>query len=218
VRWGGPPFWRLTAGGTLRPQARPRFQPLRSFTSQPGTRGQGRGTAFGSCPCRLDCPRLAGWAEGDKEPWFILTDLPPETSAACWYGLRAWIEPGVTVTKRGGWQWHCTRLTDPERAARLGRAVAVATLGLLRVGGDADHRIPPSPLLALTAGLGQARHQRRATRRRLVRGFRQGWLAIVVALLNPRRLPLGCFMPEPWPSAEARGIQLGVIHEVPLAA
>src|SRR5712692_7516953 len=178
----------------------------------------GRGTAFVSCPCRLDCTRLACWEEGDKEPWFILTDLPPETSAACWYGLRAWIEQGFTTTKRGGWQWQRTRLTAPERAARRWLAVAVATVWLLSVGGAADQRIPPRTLLDLTAVLGQARHQRRATRLRLVSVFRQGWLAIVVALLNQRRLPLGCFMPEPWPSAEARGIQRGVIHEVPLAA
>ncbi len=218
VRLGWHPFLRIKAGGTFRPQARNRFQPLRSFTPQPGTRWQGRGTAFVSCPCRLDCTRLACWEEGDKEPWFILTDLPPETSAACWYGLRAWIEQGFTITKRGGWQWQRTRLTAPERAARRWLAVAVATVWLLSVGGAADQRIPPRTLLDLTAVLGQARHQRRATRLRLVSVFRQGWLAIVVALLNQRRLPLGCFMPEPWPSAEARGIQRGVIHEVPLAA
>ena len=41
VRLGWHPFLRIKAGGTFRPQARNRFQPLRSFTPQPGTRWQG---------------------------------------------------------------------------------------------------------------------------------------------------------------------------------
>jgi hypothetical protein len=52
----------------------------------------------------------------------------------------------------------------------------------------------------------------------LVSVFRQGWLAILVALLNQQRLPTGRFVPEPWPSAETKDIKLRVMHEVPLAA
>jgi hypothetical protein len=55
-------------------------------------------------------------------------------------------------------------MTDPERAARLWLAVAVATLWLLSVGGEADAAIPPSTFLDLTEPLGRARRQRRATR------------------------------------------------------
>ena len=109
-------------------------------------------------------------------------------------------------------------MSDPQRAARLWLAVAVATLWLLSVGGEADHRIPPSTLLDITTALGQARRQRRATRLRLVSVFRQGWNAILVALLNQHRLPRGRFVPEPWPSAEDRRTKLRVKHEVPLAA
>jgi hypothetical protein len=218
VGLGWHPFLRINAGGTFRPQAHNRFQPLRSFAPQPGSRWQGRGTAFVSRPSRLDCTLLACWEEGHKEAWFILTDLPPESSTACWYGLRAWIEQGFKITKRGGWQWQRTRMTDPERAARLWLAVAVATVWLLSVGGAADQSVPPSTFLDLREALGCARRQRRATRLRLVSVFRQGWIAILVALLNQRRLPLGRFVPEPWPSADARGIELGVQHEVPLAA
>jgi len=43
-------------------------------------------------------------------------------------------------------------------------AVAVATLWLLSVGGEADAAIPPSTFLDLTEPLGRARRQRRATR------------------------------------------------------
>jgi hypothetical protein len=161
---------------------------------------------------------LACWAESYKDAWFILTDLPPESSEACWYGLRAWIEQGFKITKRGGWQWQRTRMTDPERAARLGLAVAVATLWLLSVGGAAESTIPPSTFLDLTAALAQARRQRRATQLRLVSVFRQGWNLILVALLQGRRLPVGHFTPEPWPSAKEKALNLPRIHELPLAA
>ena len=218
VRLGWHPFLRINAGGTFRPQHRNRFQSLRMFCPQPGARWQGCGTAFVSRPCRLDCTLLACWEEGDKEAWFILTDLPPETSQACWYGLRAWIEQGFKITKRGGWQWQRTRITDPERAARLWLAVAVATLWLLSVGGAAEETIPPSTFLDLTAALAQARRPRQATRLRLVSVFRQGWNLILVALLQGRQLPTGRFVPEPWPSAENKKLKPPGIHEVLLAA
>lgn len=54
-----------------------------------------------------------------RDPWLVLTDLSPEVADACWYGLRAWIEQGFKKIKRGGWQWHATRMTDPRRAERL---------------------------------------------------------------------------------------------------
>ena len=218
VRLGWHPFLRIKAGGTFRPLPGTRFQPLRTLVPRPGTRWHGQGVAFVKYPSRLACTLLACWEAGYPEPWFILTDLPPESSAACWYGLRAWIEQGFKITKRGGWQWQRARMTDPERAARLWLAVAVATLWVLSVGGAADHSVPPSTLLDLTAALGQARRQRRATRLRLVSVFRQGWNAILVALLNQHRLPRGRFVPEPWPSAEDRRTKLRVKHEVPLAA
>ena len=89
----------------------------------------------------------------------LLTDLPPEASTACWYGLRAWIEQGFKITKRAGWQWQRTHMTQPDRAARLWLAVAVATLWLLSVGGEAEETIPASTVLDVTALVPQ--HPRR---------------------------------------------------------
>ena len=63
---------------------------------------------------------LACWEAGYKDPWLILTDLPPEASTACWYGLRAWIEQGFKITKRAGWQWQRTHMTQPERPRACG--------------------------------------------------------------------------------------------------
>lgn len=218
VRLGWHPLLRINVGGTFRPATSARYQPLRSFVPQPGRQWAGQGTAFVGPRRRLNCTLLARWEEGYTDPWLLLTDLPPHAGEACWYGLRAWIEQGFKITKRGGWQWQRTRMTDPQRAARLWLAVAVATLWLLSVGGEADATIPAATLLALpTAGLPSRRH-RRATRLRLVSVFRQGWNAILVALLQGRRLPTGRFVPEPWPRAEDGETKLRVNPELPLAA
>src|SRR6516165_7015256 len=91
-------------------------------------------------------------------------------------------------------------MTQPDRAARLWLAVAVATLWLLRVGGEADAPIPASTVLDVTALVPQPPRTRKATRLRLVRVFRQGWNLILVALLDQAPLPLGRFVPEPWPA------------------
>ena len=158
----------------------------------------GAGTAFATYKCRLDCTLLACWQEGCKDPWLLLSDLAPEASEACWYGLRAWIEQGFKIIKRGGWQWQQTRMKDPERAARLWLCVAVATLWLLAVGGEAEASVPEGTLLSLEE-VSSPRRSRSATRLRLVRVFRQGWIRLLMALLRHEPLPKGRFLPEPWP-------------------
>lgn len=178
----------------------------------------GVGTAFAGPRRRLNCTLLARWEEGYTDPWLVVTDLAPPAGEACWYGLRAWIEQGFKIIKRGGWQGQRTRMTNPERAARLWLTVAVATLWLLSVGGAAEDTIPVGTLPPLPAPLWPSPRPRRMTRLRLVSVFRQGWLAIVVAVLNQHRLPLGRFAPEPWPHAEEDLMTLTVLHEVPLAA
>jgi hypothetical protein len=118
VRLGWPPFLRINNGGTFRPDPQATDRPLTSFVPQPGTRWRGTGTAFKSRQRRLRCTLLACWEEGYSDPWLIVTDLPPTASEAGWYGLRAWIEQGFKMTKRAGWQWQRTRMTQPDRAAR----------------------------------------------------------------------------------------------------
>ena len=199
VRLGWHPLLRINTGGTFRPAASGHYQPLRSLVPQPGTQWVGQGTAFQGPRRRLNCTLLARWEAGYTDPWLLLTDLAPSAGEACWYGLRAWIEQGFKITKRGGWQWQRTRMSDPQRAARLWLAVAVATLWLLSVGGMAEETIPASTLLPLASADCPPSRPRRATQLRLVSVFRQGWITILVALFNQRRLPLGRFVPEPWP-------------------
>jgi len=207
TRLGWHPFLRINTGGSFRPTGAACWRPLTTFAPQPGTSWRGTGLAF--TRNQVACTLLARWEAGYKDPWLILTDLSPAASDAGWYGLRAWIEQGFKITKRAGWQWHRTRMRDPDRAARLWLAVAVATLWLLSVGGAADEMIPVSTLLDVTALCPGRSRTRRATRLRLVSVFRQGWVALLVALLRHEPLPQGRFVPEPWPAvppleAEAR--------------
>jgi hypothetical protein len=44
------------------------------------------------------------WAEGQTEPWAVLTDLPPQEVGVAWYALRMWSEAGFRVLKSMGWQ------------------------------------------------------------------------------------------------------------------
>jgi hypothetical protein len=220
TRLGWHPFVRLNTGGTCRPQGQGRGRPLQTLVPQPGTAWAGSGLAFQGRHRQLPCPLLARWETGDKDPWLILTDVPPDASEAGWYGVRAWIEPGFPITKRAGWQWPRTPMTPPERAARLGRAVAVATLGLLSVGGAAEETIPESTVPESTGVVPRTPRTRRATRLRLVRVFRRGWSLILVAWLDQAPLPMGCFLPEPWPAEPVRYAEEGVeaVRELPQAA
>ena len=81
--------------------------------------------------------------------------------------------------------------------------MAVATLWLLSVDKATDETIPASTLLDVTALYPGRPRTRRATRLRLVSVFRQGGVAVVVALLRQDPLPQGHFVPEPWPAVSA---------------
>src|ERR1700676_3125396 len=102
VRVGWHPFLRINTRGTFRPTAQACFRALQTFVPQTGTSGCGRGTAFKSRDCDLTCTLLARWEDGHKDPWLILTDLPPACCDPAWYGLRMWIEIVCSqVTKTG---------------------------------------------------------------------------------------------------------------------
>ena len=89
-------------------------------------------------------------------------------------------------------------MTDPDRAARLW--LAVATLWLVSIGGEADAALPPGTITALPD---PPTRTRRASRPRIVSIFRRGYALWLAALLNNDPLPLGRFRPEPWPTNSA---------------
>lgn len=198
---GWHPFLRINQQNTFRPLGQTAFRRLATVAPIPGSAWCGRVDCFQERPRRLHCTLLAEWQAGYQEVWLVITDLAPEQAAAAWYGLRWWIEAGFKDCKRGGWQWHQTKMTDPARAERLWLAMAVATCWAVCVGGDAEatlpvsHReaLPPTHVARRTAG-GRACP-------RLLSCFARGLLAIVAALLCGDGLRLGQFRPEPWPTS-----------------
>jgi len=197
------PFLRVNAGGTYRPAAGGGLRPLGSVVRAVGERWCGEVVCFQEPKRRLACTLVACWEPGHQERWLVLTDLLPEQAQVAWYSLRAWIECGFKDSKRGGWQWHQTKMTDPERAERLWLALAVATLWVVSVGGEADATLPASSLEALPS-THVARRQTIPQRRvRQVSCFRRGLLLITARLVQGRTLPRGQFLPESWPGEQA---------------
>ena len=82
TRLGWHPFLRRNTGGSLRPAGAPCWRPLTTFVPRPGTSWRGAGLAL--THHQVVCTLLARWAEGDKDPWLILTALPPEARDADW--------------------------------------------------------------------------------------------------------------------------------------
>src|SRR6266581_6810473 len=86
VALGWHPLMRVTHTGKFRAAGAKAGQPFSALVPKPGRRWQGRGLAFPKKPQRrLECTLLCCWEPGQKEPWFVLTDLAPEHSEALWY-------------------------------------------------------------------------------------------------------------------------------------
>ena len=116
----------MAASATLRP--------LTQVVSRVGQRWAGQVICFATPARQRTCTLLARWDAGYRDPWLILTDLPPTAVDVAWYGLRAWIECGFKDSKRGGWHWEQTKRLAPARAERLWLALAVATLWTVSAG------------------------------------------------------------------------------------
>lgn len=202
VRLGWHPCLRINGGGTFRAQGHSRYQPLNVWVTHLQGCGSVRGVAFQG-PRRLECTLGVYWDKGCHEPWLVLSDLPPEQHQACWYGLRAWIEHGFKLTKREGWQWQRTRMSDPQRVARLWLVLAVATLWVVTLGSQAEETVQTvdqlqdqGPSGTAPAGVFTDRRPRRVSL------FRRGWTACLVALWRGQALcslGRGPLQPEPWP-------------------
>jgi len=193
------PFLRINSRFFFRPNDGSEFTALSLAFHQPGCLWSGTGTCFKIHS--IQATLLVQWGAGFEEPWLILTDLPPQQALPCWYGLRVWIECGFKHIKSAGWQWQYTRMVDPERATRFWLAIAVATLWVLGVGGEADANRPVSSFDTLPETHIARRYLPRKSFVRLLSCFQRGLLIILTALIAQRKLPLGRFIPEPWPSS-----------------
>lgn len=201
VKIGWHPFLRLKTSGTFRPNGQFHFRSLALAAPTVGTAWCGLVTCFKTNP--LDCTLLARWHEPYEDPWLIITDLRPEQADVFWYAMRPWIEAGFKQTKRAGWQWQNTRMTDPDRAGRLWLAMAIATLWVVSVGGQAEATLPASSFAALPEPHIAWQRTANPTQDRLLSCFRRGILLIMAALLTGQSIPLGRFYPEPWPSSSS---------------
>lgn len=184
---GWHPFLRINANGKYCAQGTSQFLPMSRLAPGVGSHWAGRATCFKNHP--IQATLLVAWEAGYEDPWLIVTDLQPQQANIAWYSLRAWIESGFKHTKRAGWHWQATRMTDPKRAERLWLAIAVATLWVVSVGGEADaatsaSTLDPIPLLTPT----------KRAQPRLLSCFRLGILTILAHLLNHRPLPTGSFL------------------------
>lgn len=169
--------------------------PLTQRVAAVGRSLASQGTAFHGKEARLECTLLGRWDAGHQEAWRVLTDLSPQAAEVCWYGLRAWIEPGFKRLKRGGWPYGHTPVWTIPRAQRRWLAIALATGWLLSVGGEAEAALPVATLPTVP---GAARRQNNGWR--LVGIFRQGWNLMIAALLGHQMIPVAHAVPEPWPT------------------
>jgi hypothetical protein len=198
---GWHPFLRVNAGGKARPQGSKQFHWLSTFAPVPGYQWSGRVTCFTEASTRLRCTLLARWDEGHAEAWLVVTDLEPEQAQVAWYAMRFWIECGFKDNKRGGWQWHQTKMQRPERAERYWLVLVVATLWVVSVGGQIEASLPASSLDELPAthiARRLAKQERRRQRR--LSCVSQGLVALSVAVVNGQPVLFGQFVPFDWPT------------------
>jgi Transposase DDE domain len=118
------------------------WQPLAAVV-QRGETWSGPVRCFRSNP--IKCTLLARWDERYTDPWLVLTDLSAEQANVLWYSYRTWVEDGYRDFKSDGWQWHHSRITDPNRAERHWLAMAVATLWMLTLGTQAEAQQAAQP-------------------------------------------------------------------------
>jgi urea transporter len=79
-------------------------------------------------------------------------------------------------------------------------AIAVATLWVVSVGGEADAHLPVSSLEALPQTHVARRKATGRSRPRMLSCFARGIVIIVATLIRGDGLVVGRFLPEPWPS------------------
>jgi hypothetical protein len=217
------PFLRIRAQGFYRPLGSQNWLGLQDLQPPRGQTVALAAEVFKNADGRLECTLLAYHGEGHAEPWLLVTDLAAEVAQASWYGLRGWIEQGYKRVKGEGWNLPRTRITRCERLERLWLAVALATMWVLEVGGEAEAEgrptagpASPAATAAATPALpdleprgaeparrDSAEGSEEPARRWSV--FGRGWQVLRNALAVGI-LVSGSWHPEPWPDPPAHGL------------
>lgn len=185
VALGWHPFLRINHQGQYRYSDSSLWQPLNSVVTRQNPLWSGQVTCFKTNP--INCTLLARWDDGYTDPWLILTDLKSTDADVSWYGFRAWIECSYRDVKSDGWQWHKTRLRQPDRAERHWLAMAVAMLWMVTLGGEQE--------LTSEEALVSGRTFSQSSSTLSVSCFLNGLLTVVAQLLNGQSITLGRLFP-----------------------
>jgi len=167
---------------------------------QPGLGWVGRGRLGRPKKPQLSVTLIAIWTADQKEPWVVVSDLPPARVGVSWYALRMWVELGFRALKGVGWKWEHTRRRDPSRIARYWLILAVAMLWTLATGTRVED--------ALEVGVAPARLQtppptRAARRSRIASVFSVGLRRVQHQLGRGRLWTRLWLRPESWPQPPA---------------
>lgn len=186
VALGWHPFLRINHQGQYQSHESSSWQPLAKVVSSTRASWSGKVTCFKTNP--INCTLLARWDDGYADPWLILTDLKSTDADISWYGFRSWIECSYRDFKSDGWQWHKTRLRQPDRAERHWLAMAVAMLWMLTLGGEQE--ISSNEQL-----IGDRSLALESTPTHQISCFLNGLLTVVARLLNGQPVTLGRLFP-----------------------
>ena len=199
---GWHPLLRINRQGQYCPFGSETFRPLSQVVTKGGKPWAGTVICFKTANRQIVGTLLARWDRKYRDPWLILTDLPPAQASVAWYGMRAWIEASYKDSKRGGWHWEQTKMTNPHRAERLWLAMAVAMLWVISVGNHAEATTPKADRVALpTRHIAHTQARPTSSPPRSLSHFRRGRLVIVVALCLGLPVPTGRLHPDPWPES-----------------
>jgi hypothetical protein len=100
-----------------------------------GQRWRTRGRLFKGAGWRV-AGVVAHWANGQREPLVVLTDLPPRWGVLDVYDQRFWIEPGFRGDKTAGWHWETCQMSALDHHGVVLVAMAWATLLALCLGAE----------------------------------------------------------------------------------
>jgi hypothetical protein len=196
------PFLRINQKRYYRVNGTSEYRPLSNFLSPQLRERAVRVTCFSHNS--VTGTLLAFSSPNYKEPWLILSDIPPEAASAYWYGMRTWIEGGFKDLKRDGCDWQYTRMIDPERASRYWLALAIATFLVISIGGEADATIPASSLDLLPLSHIARKTKKPSTKsHRVLSVFSRGLIETQLLFLSNFSVFVGSFYPEPWPLTNA---------------
>lgn len=196
---GWHPFLRINPVGQCRPAGASEFQPLLSLLPASGQTYNAPVVCFKTA--RLAATLLIYSDAQHRDPWLILTDLPPADACIAWYRLRAWMEAQFKDIKSGGWQWDHTRMTDPERISRMWLVFAVSALYTISLGSQVEAQQPASRLSELPPTHIARRTTTGRPKPRILSLVTQGWLACLVRLILQSDWPDVHFqLPNPWPA------------------